>query len=111
MLIKIKNYVRLLIWKCRLTKIQLQKKFKHASDFGIIGNYSDINAEAFRKAIINHFLDKNTILIAGSYRGIPVNHYYNRLTKINVICKNKKFLSCWELSAIQQFHIISRGSL
>jgi len=100
-----------MIWKCRLKKIQLQKKFKHASDFGITGNYNNMNAEAFKKAIISHFLNKNTILIPGTYRGVPVNHYYNRTTKINVICKDKKFLSCWKLSGMQEFHIITMGSL
>ena len=30
---------------------QLHKKFKHASDFGIRGNYSKANAEAFKQAI------------------------------------------------------------
>ncbi|QTA88863.1 colicin D domain-containing protein [Desulfonema magnum] len=70
-----------------------------------------MNAEAFKDAITNHFLDKNTILIPGTYRGKSVNHYYSKTTKINVICKDKKFLSCWKLSGMQQFHIMARGSL
>ena len=111
MFIKIKNYIRLLIWKCKLTKIQLQKKFKHAPDFGLIGNYSNTQAKAFEEAVINHFLNKNTQLIRGTYKGYSVNHYYNKITKVNVICKDKKFLSCWKLSGMQQFYIITSGNI
>ena len=111
MFIKTKNYIRLLIWKCKLVKIQLQKKYKHASDFGIIGNYDTINAKAFEKAIIKHFLDKDTQLIQGAYREDPVNHYFNKVTKVNVICKDKRFLSGWKLSRMQQSYILTSGSL
>lgn len=111
MFIKLKNCVRLLIWKCKLTKIQLQKKFKHASDFGITGDFSNINAKAFEKALIGHFFDKDTVRIRGTYKGNGVNHYYNIVTKINVICKDKKFLSGWKLSSMQQFHILTTRSL
>lgn len=111
MLIKIKNYIRLFIWKCKLTKTQLQKKYKHAGDFGIIGNYNAMNAKAFEKALIIHFLSKETQLIQGAYRGSPVNHYYNNVTKVNILCKDKKFLSGWKLSSIQQSHILTSGNL
>ncbi|WP_207692273.1 colicin D domain-containing protein [Desulfonema limicola] len=94
-----------------MAKSQLRSKFKHASDFGIIGNYNNMNAEAFEKAIYEHFINKETILIRGTYRGNPVNHYYNKVTKLNVICKEKKFLSCWKLSSMQQFYVITKGSL
>jgi len=111
MIIKIKNFIRLLIWKCKLAKTQLQKKFKHASDFGIIGNYDTINAKAFEKAIIRHLLDKDTLLIQGTYRDAPVNHYFNQTTRVNVMCKDKKFLSGWKLSRMQQTHVLTSGSL
>jgi len=35
------------------TERQLQKKFKHASDFGVTGNYSPTNAAKFQTAIEN----------------------------------------------------------
>lgn len=108
----IKNRLRLSIWKCTLTDRQLQKKFnKHANAFGVSGNYNPANREKFKQAILNHLLDKNTVLIKGTYRNQPVNHYYNKVTKLNVICRDKNFLSGWHLGAAQEYHLLTRGSL
>ncbi len=101
-----------MIWKCTQSPKQLQKKFdKHAGDFGITGNNNLINRELFKKAILNHLVHKDTIVIEGTYRNMPVKHYYNRVSKINAICKDNEFLSGWRLSAEQERYIITTGNL
>ena len=55
---------------------QIQRKFeKHASDFGIGGNYTPQNAEQF-KQVLRDFLDQADILkIQGTDRGQAVTLY------------------------------------
>ncbi len=111
MFIKFKNYIRLFIWQCKADQKQLQKKFKHAADFGISGNCNPEHIEKFQKAIFQHRIHIETIVIHGTYKGYSVKHYYNKLTKVNVICKDKKFLSGWQLSAMQEHYLLTTRNL
>ena len=91
---------------------QLQKKFKHASDFGIKGNYSKANADAFKKAIESHVQSSKTSVIQGTYRGDTVVHYLDKSTGLNVITKTTgEFVSGWKLNPNQLQNVISRGAL
>ena len=91
---------------------QLQKKFKHASDFGIKGNYSKTNAEAFKQAIEKHIHASNTSVIRGTYRGDSVIHYLDKSNGLNVITKpTGEFVSGWKLNPNQLQNVISRGAL
>lgn len=40
---------------------QIQKKFKHASDFGISGNYNKTNATEFKNALDKHIKSANNV--------------------------------------------------
>ena len=91
---------------------QLQKKFKHASDFGIRGNYSKANAEAFKQAIEKHIQSSSTSVIQGTYRGEPVLHFLNKSNGLNVITKKSgDFISGWKLNPGQLQNVVSRGAL
>ena len=91
---------------------QLQKKFKHASDFGIRGNYSKANAEAFKQAIEKHIQSSSTSVIQGTYRGEPVVHFLNKSNGLNVITKKSgDFISGWKLNPSQLQNVVSRGAL
>lgn len=73
----------------RFTPSQLQKKYKHAEDFGLSSNYSKQNAKAYQQAIISHLNDENTHYF-GHYR----NHsdfkvYYNAQTGIALVLNEK----------------------
>lgn len=91
---------------------QLQKKFKHAPDFGVTGNYSNANAQAFQRALESHVRDAATQVIQGAYRGQTVTHYYNPNTGLNLV-RNAQgaFESGWRLSPDQVLHLLRHGRL
>ena len=90
----------------------LQKKFKHARDFGIKENYDVTNAARLQRAIEKHVADSGTKGIRGTYRGQPVKHYVNPHTGLNVIKDvSGKFVSGWKLSPAQLRHVLSNGKL
>ncbi|EYT60935.1 colicin D domain-containing protein [Microbacterium sp. UCD-TDU] len=91
--------------------VQAQKKFKHANDFGVAGNYSPTNAQSFASAIVAHVRSPNTISITGEYRGASVTHYYNPQSGINVILQGDDFLSGWKLSSTQVENLLTTGRL
>lgn len=91
---------------------QLQKKFKHAGDFGITGNYNPSNAIKFQQAMENHLADPATKEIVGTYRGEPVIHYVNPDTGLEVITDRAgNFISSFKLNPAQLTNVLSRGSL
>lgn len=91
---------------------QLQKKFKHARDFGVSGRYNTTNASQFQRAIENHLADPATKQITGTFRGQPVTHYINPNTGLNVMKDAAgNFLSGWKLSSTQLSHVLATGKL
>jgi hypothetical protein len=100
-----------LIWRCHFSEKQLQKKFKHAFAFGITGNCNPSNIIAFKQTLLDHIIDTKTVMIKGSYRGQPVKHFFNPITKLNVMCQNHKFLSAWHLSMKQEMHLLLNGDI
>jgi uncharacterized protein YjlB len=80
--------------------ITLQKKFKHAKDFGVSGNYSPKNAAKLQTAIENHIAESSTKVIRGTYRGQPVTHHVNPQRRLNVVKDiTGKFVSGWKLGS------------
>ena len=91
---------------------QIQKKFKHATVFGIYGQYNKINARKFQKALKDHISDPGTKRIVGSYRGTKVIHYANKQTGLNVITTRVGgFISGYKLNQIQMDNVINSGRL
>ncbi|VDR24480.1 Colicin-D [Raoultella terrigena] len=81
----------------KYTRRQLQRKYKHAIDFGI--SDTKINSETlakFRDAIEAHLADKDTVE-QGTYRrekGAKV--YFNSTTNnVVILDKNGDFISTW----------------
>jgi hypothetical protein len=92
--------------------IQLQKKYKHAEDFGLPKNFNSQNAKAFQNAINNHIGSGKTVKIEGTYRGDPVTHYLDPTTGLNVISdKSGNFISGFKLNPAQLQNVKKRGSL
>jgi RHS repeat-associated protein len=91
---------------------QLQKKFKHAGDFGVTGNYNAANQAKFQQAIEQHVRDPLTKVINGTYQGKPVTHYLNPSNGLNVMKDaSGNFISGWKLNPTQQANVLFRGSL
>ncbi|WP_287157605.1 colicin D domain-containing protein [Chloroflexus sp.] len=94
------------------TPSQIQKKFKHATDFGITGNWNKTNAARFQQALEDHVYAPTTQVIRGTYHGQDVIHYYDPATGLNVMTDhNGTFLSGWKLSPEQIQHLTTTGSL
>ncbi len=95
-----------------ISDAQAQSKYKHASDFGLFENYSRLNAEKFKRAVLSHVIDKDTKSIKGFYRGQPVIHYYNPFNGINVMRDLRgDFISGWKLSPEQLSALLRTGRL
>lgn len=91
---------------------QLAKKFKHAGDFGVKGNYNQQNVAKLKSAIEKHVFDNESMPISGTYRGIKVTHYVNPQTRLNVIVDSTgQFHSGWKLNSAQLKHVLSTGKL
>jgi uncharacterized protein RhaS with RHS repeats len=91
---------------------QLQSKFKHAGDFGVVGNYSKANASTFSSAINQHINSAGVQTINGTYRGQAVIHYINPNSGLNVISSpTGQFISGWKLNPAQLQNVIKHGGL
>ncbi|RYY72835.1 MAG: hypothetical protein EOO52_20275 [Gammaproteobacteria bacterium] len=94
------------------TSKQLQAKFKHAVDFGVVGNYSKANAGKFSSAINQHINSAGVQTIKGTYRGQSVIHYLNPNTGLNVISSpSGQFMSGWTLNPAQLQNVLKHGGL
>lgn len=92
---------------------QLQKKFKHAKDFGVEGNYSLANATKFDEALTAFVDDAGTTTIRGSYHGDPAIISYSTETRQVVIRDlDGNFVSGWgPMTPGQYQHVTTTGSL
>lgn len=91
---------------------QLQHAYKHAYCFGITGPANKVTLDAFRLALIRHVQSPDTQLVKGSFRGLPVTHFVNMTTGLNVMRDSSgKFLSVWVLSSKQKIHMLNGGKL
>jgi Colicin D len=91
---------------------QLQRKFKHAADFGVTGMYSRQQATRFEQAMRAHVEDETTLVIPGTYRGEPVTHFVNPQTGLNIMRDAQDaFVSGWRLTPVQLANVLTRRSL
>lgn len=101
--------------KCKTifaTPTQLQKKFKHAEDFGIDGNYNLDNAKKFNEAIQKHINSPDVKEFTGIYHGDPVIFHVDPNTGLMVMNKSDgTFISGWKLSEKQLEHVLNDKKL
>lgn len=84
----------------RFTRKQLDKKFKHASDFGIADTKKNsVTLTQYRDAIEAHLKDKNTVE-KGTYRREKESKvYFNpKNMRVVIIKANGDFLSGWKIN-------------
>lgn len=91
----------------------LQKKFKHAIDFGVTGTANQKNWELFEYAMRKHMDSDHTIVVIGKYRwNTDVYHYFDPTTNLNVmIDMDKNFISGWKLSSRQSSDLLELGNV
>lgn len=94
-------------------KQQLQKKFKHAKDFGVDSSWSNDAAGEYEQALRRFAEDPgNEVNTAGEYRGQPAILIYNRSSSLcEVLYPDGTFWSAWKLRPGQLKNVIERGSL
>ena len=94
------------------TSKQLPSKFKHAVDFGIVGNYSRANVAKLSAAINQHINAPGTRDSQRANRSTnnPVTCYLNPTTGLNVILTpSGQFISGARLSSAQINDILTKG--
>jgi len=94
----------------------LQKIFsKHASDFGLSGNWSPTRGYDVMRAVYAHMRDPATRGILAGYRGAPHYHYLNAVTGLNVVVSpTGRYVTGYRLgiqNGRDQFDDLVRGNL
>jgi len=84
---------------------QLEKKFKHAKDFGISSNWKQSQADDLTKRfmgrIVSHIRSKDTKEIIGKYHGQKGKLYYNSNTRLLAFFENGQFVTGHKLEGRQ----------
>ncbi|MBO8157597.1 MAG: hypothetical protein H0Z32_14295 [Bacillaceae bacterium] len=93
------------------TNKQLQKKFKHAGDFGVSGNFNKNNATKFRNALDNHIQNAEHVY-SSKIGGVGEVYVYIRDKNLAVfVDKGDNFVSGWRLTQEQlDFHTKHYGT-
>jgi hypothetical protein len=91
---------------------QAERKYYHASDFGVDAPRGRAGFDAFEKALQQVVDDPNTLHIQGTYRGQPVILNYNPDSGLCVIqSRDGSFISGWKLTSQQATYVLSEGTL
>jgi len=99
--------------RCTVGDRQAQRKFYHAVDFGVHGQYSRANAERFKEAIVRHVSDPATIAIRGTYNrgaggGFPVDFYLEPRQRLVVVVNLRgEFVTGFRMT-VQQTEAVQR---
>lgn len=90
----------------------LQKKWKHAADFGVAGNYSPANATRYRNALDEHVQRGADTVIDGTYHKQKAILHVDSATGLTVVQKpSGEFWTGWKLNSQQLHHTLRHGSL
>ncbi|WP_220184064.1 colicin D domain-containing protein [Thermoactinomyces mirandus] len=94
----------ILLPSLKIDSKKLQKKYKHAIDFGLPQNYNPQNAERFKQVIEQHVQTADTIY-KSKYRNPPEIYVYLKGNLAVYTDLNGEFVSAWRLNATQiQYH-------
>ncbi|AFU02903.1 colicin D domain-containing protein [Nocardia brasiliensis] len=91
---------------------QLQKKYKHAGDFGVNKPWGKAGEAEYKDALQKHIDNPDTKHIQGTYRGDPAILNYNPNTGLVVVqSPTGGFVTGWKVNSEQAENILQRGSL
>ena len=95
--------------KTQFTNQKLQHEFKHAGDFGVVGNWNKVKASEYQQAIQNHINSATNIYIS-KYRDTDVYVYYNDNTHVAAYVDfHGSYVGGWKLSSSQIKYHESNG--
>ena len=90
---------------------QAQSKFKHAEDFGILGNYNKVRGQEFLDTLKDFFTSDSVYKKEIIYRGEERCIHIDKETDRGVLTKDGQFESGWKLTRSQLKDIITNGRL
>ncbi|WP_407726485.1 colicin D domain-containing protein [Rhodococcoides fascians] len=91
---------------------QIEKKFKHAAQFGVDQPRGRPGFDAFQQAVRHQVSDPATMHIEGTYRGNPAILNYNPDSGLVVVqSPSGAFVSGWKLSDLQVSNVLEHGNL
>lgn len=91
---------------------QIEAKFKHAADFGVVSPRGGEGFRHFADALDRFMRAPTTTRIGGTYRGQPAVLNFDRNTNLVVIQDmGGSLLSGWKMSPAQARHLYERGRL
>ncbi|MDV8023883.1 colicin D domain-containing protein [Rhodococcus sp. IEGM 1330] len=91
---------------------QIEKKFKHAADFGVSEPRGSDGFRHFTERVREFMVDPKTEHISGTYRGDEVLLSVNPDTKLIVVQgPDGRFVTGWEMSEDQMASVLSEGRL
>ncbi len=91
---------------------QLQKKFKHADDFGVTGPATKANLAAYETALKTHLANPDVVAVSGTYLNKPATIHIHPDTNLAVIVDGAgAFQSGWKLSPQQLIYGLILGRL
>jgi len=95
-----------------MTRAQLEAKYKHAADFGVVDPRGAVGFDAYGKAVDAFVHDPSTIRVAGTYHKSPAILNYNPTSSLVIVqSPDGAFVSGWHMSPAQLQNVIERGSL
>ncbi|MEP7021731.1 MAG: colicin D domain-containing protein [Pseudonocardiales bacterium] len=98
--------------KMTMSRHQIEKKFKHAGDFGVRGAKGASGYKEFADTIERFINDPATIRVFGTYRKQPAVLSYNTSTRLVVAqWPDGEFICGWHMSEEQMRNVIERRSL
>lgn len=94
------------------TARQLQKKYKHAKDFGITVSYSPANALVFEQALKDFIATSGTYRVTGTYHNAPAILNYNPTDRKVVVQRiDGSLVTAFKMSPTQLQYVRSKRSL
>lgn len=97
--------------KINFEKKQLQKKFKHAIDFGLEGSWNKNAADKYRKALTDFINKDDTEVMHALFRKEPAIFYINKKTGLFVVEIEGFYHSGWKLEIGQLKNFLRSGNL
>lgn len=95
----------------KIEEKQLQKKYKHAIDFGVEGSWNKNAASIYRKAILDFMNSEEIEIMHALYRKESATFYINKKTRLFVVVIEGKYRTGWKLAKDQLNAFLRSGNL
>jgi hypothetical protein len=96
----------------RLSRGQVEAKFKHAAEFGVTAGRSRAGFDEFEQALRDFVRTPGSIRVRGTYNGQPAIITVDKESGLMVLQEpDGEFWTCWRLNPQQLMHALRDGKL